>query len=839
MRRFFGRASLLSGLLLALLVAPLNLEAQSLRDLVQIEATSGYDGVYRADRWMPLHVTLRNDGDAVRGRLVVRPESSGRVVNSAFSVPVDLPSGSQKREHLYILLEEGTPSFVLELLDEEGRRVQDLVLRARSIQPPDRLHLLVAGEGSASLPLNALHSGGALAFQARWPVEDLPEHAALLEAVNTIFLLNIASANLTPAQISALEQWTLHGGHLVVLGGPDGVETAASLNGLLPLRISGTTSVETVAPLADWTGVGSTGLDERAILSTGTLSEDARVLLRLTDDLPLLLRRDYGAGVIDLLAVDPTLEPLRSWNGLSDFWLRLATSRAPHPAWTQGIIDPDEASTALAILPGQSLLPSPLSMMAFIAIYVLLVGPINYWVLTRINRRGLAWITIPFFIVIFSGLAWSVGFNLRGAEVLVSRLRIIESHPQSETAREQQWIGVLSPRRANYTLSVPDGMVLRLLPELRAPGLLGGNLNLANTDLVQGQRAIARDVAIDGGIFANFAANGSTSRPAMSGTLTISTNEDGTRTLQGALRNESQITLEDAVILAQGVAYQLGTPFEPGELRTLAPNAITLAAQADVPAPAPLELLDAINPFDLLARNLFTAAANYTTRNEVLGPRLLNRRQIDQINDSPALQENARRDAFLSAFMRDQWGSTARGSRAFLIGWSSAPIADDFVLEGVPWSALDTSLYIIELETRVIPPLSTQRVTLTPDDFTWTGGEREQVQGGGPNDLILSETSLMTLRFTPIPSAQLRIVDELRVYLDRRSSGGRFVEVALWNWQRGEWEAFDSTLPDTYTISDPARFLGPDNIVDMRLRIINPLSTARIRSLTLTQSGRY
>ena len=47
----------------------------------------------------------------------------------------------------------------------------------------------------------------------------------------------------------------------------------------------------------------------------------------------------------------------------------------------------DRAASATEILPGLDLLPDVLPLCGFLAFYVALIGPLNYFVLNRINRR--------------------------------------------------------------------------------------------------------------------------------------------------------------------------------------------------------------------------------------------------------------------------------------------------------------------------------------------------------------------------------------------------------------------------------------------------------------------
>lgn len=111
-------------------------------------------------------------------------------------------------------------------------------------------------------------------------------------------------------------------------------------------------------------------------------------------------------------------------------------------------------------------------MIAFILAYIVLIGPVNYWILSRFNRRALGWITIPLFIAIFTTLAWTVGFNLRGSDIIVSRQFIVQSFVGEDMARQDELIGIFSPRRETYTITAPSDTFLEILPSLTGDNIL-------------------------------------------------------------------------------------------------------------------------------------------------------------------------------------------------------------------------------------------------------------------------------------------------------------------------------------------------------------------------------
>lgn len=820
-------------LCLLLLIIP---AAAQENNTVQIRIDAGYDHYFRENYWIPLRIQVSNSGADISGKLIVRPETSGRVVSNAYSTPIDLPSGSEKTVFLYIQARRSNTQPVVELIDAEGVRIaqQSIGLSAAGIQ--DRLHVIVTDDTAAGVILNKVRSAGHESLQVNWTVGNIPDYGTALAALDTLWFVGADTEQMTVQQQAALEDWVLAGGHLIVTGGANWQTDTVGLRNLLPFTPTGSDAVQDLNGLAAYTNTDA-NLAERTVITTGEIKPDAAILAANDDDTPLLIRWQYGSGTVDFLAADPALEPLRSWQAQDSLWYQIATTGYPRPMWTQGVINLQQAATAMAILPGIELLPPVTSLLGYLLAYILLIGPVNYIILNRLNRRGWAWITIPLCILAFSVVAWSVGFNLRGNEITVSRIQVVQTWQDSTTAKLERLISVLAPRRGVHTLQAAEGQLLRILPTLAQAGFLTTNNAQSTVEMVQSAQVAAQDFAVDGGIFANFAASGTTPKPNITGELTLSylpynaaeTNRElPQQTLQGFVRNDSEITLHNPVLLARGVAYALGESLEPGDLLTLDGSDLGIATLDMLPAPAPLEL-----PYERL-----------TVLRETRESRRLAEQTITDILGAPQdlmagtfeAQQADRYRALAYALLSDQFASTGRGDDVYLVGWSDTWAEDITLVDRTPvW--VDTTLYLIQLQVNVEP--TNEIVTILPDQFTWMILEKENVEGSGPNDFTMLQESSLVVEITPVPSAVLSDVTELTLFVDRSSGYGRRVATALWNWDAGEWFEIEDIVRDTHVFEAPDAFLGANNRVRIRLAMDIDFASAWIRRISVIQRGQF
>jgi hypothetical protein len=172
---------------------------------------------------------------------------------------------------------------------------------------------------------------------------------------------------------------------------------------------------------------------------------------------PLVQEWTLGQGNVDFVALDLATSPFDAWAGTVPFWETLLSPGARYPDWISAdqSIRQMRANTmvySLSNLPALDL-PSIRWLAILLVIYVLLVGPVNYFILRWRNRLQLAWVTIPLITLIFSGGAFGLGYALRGTDVILNKIAIIEARPDGSTEVDT-YMGLFSPSRQTYQLQL-------------------------------------------------------------------------------------------------------------------------------------------------------------------------------------------------------------------------------------------------------------------------------------------------------------------------------------------------------------------------------------------------
>ncbi|HET6744766.1 MAG TPA: hypothetical protein VFH90_02840, partial [Candidatus Limnocylindria bacterium] len=108
---------------------------------------------------------------------------------------------------------------------------------------------------------------------------------------------------------------------------------------------------------------------------------------------------------------------------------------------------------ALINLPSLEVPPAELLLVVLVG-YILLIGPISYLVLRRLDRREWAWVTAPLLVAVFSVGTYGLGSSMKGSDIIVNEIAVVRTTVDGTAASVSSFAGVFSPTRASYDLTV-------------------------------------------------------------------------------------------------------------------------------------------------------------------------------------------------------------------------------------------------------------------------------------------------------------------------------------------------------------------------------------------------
>jgi len=492
-------------------------------------------GHARLGSWIAILVHLHNDGPSVTGELRLQGGSQG---GTRYATPVQLDSPSDKDWILYAQ----PPSFgqQLEVVLANGTSVIARQKVAVTIHDPGQLVVGVVAEdpqpivGTLNLP-GVQNQGRAVVVPLA--LEDLPTRIEAWSAMDRLVWQDVDAASLSAEQMTALRGWLALGGRLIVVGGTTGIGVLGGFpDDILPYRPTSTVDVapESLRSLLGTLPASATDVPAMA----GELTRGRA--LATSGDRTIAAQAAYGGGSVTILGIDPTTGWIGESTAVANLWPSLIP---PRSEGTVSMSDDTQIAGAVSNLPSLALPPLG-GLLILLVGYIALIGPLNYLILRRIDRREWAWITMPVLIVGFALGAYGFGSALRGSSIIVNEVGIVRGAPDATEGSAQVYLGVFSPIRGTYQVAVPGGA---LLSSPISGDVFGGQG--AGLDVVQGDPSRVRDLAVGVQSLRTIRAESQVDVPKVHADLAL---VDGV--LKGTIRNDSTTTLEKpAVVLGSNV----------------------------------------------------------------------------------------------------------------------------------------------------------------------------------------------------------------------------------------------------------------------------------------------
>ncbi|HAH44415.1 MAG TPA: hypothetical protein DCM07_06055 [Planctomycetaceae bacterium] len=478
----FVRFSILLVLLLSILLnSSFSLAADPQTDTLEVtDLQVGFDGLFKVGRWVPVYVELKTEEPLEVQLSVITLSPDGN--------PTEVPSQvySLKTPGTYQLFSE----FKSGLLDSPLKiRLRDAetqsILKEFSYAPQSRQNRFMGIGLKQSVELWA--TIGAIGGLEPVSSDSLPEldqnldqyvtliedQASLPESAygyDTLDTLVVdADFSSGTQKNKAIREWVANGGHLVLCVGEDGdAYQQSEYASWVPVKILGTSNVRDLSSLELFAAVRSR---IRGVATASRIEISTGEILATGLDGPLLVRVPYGLGIVTFLALDLNTSPLTNWEGLTNLGPKLATrARQPSASSQQNaVLGKRISQTGISELETQVFhsqqnfpgiqRPSHWWVMALILIYLLVIGPLDYFLVHKILKKPhITWFTFPAMVLI--AVAWG-GFTAlqdNGSVLHSTQLNVIDYDVTAGQLRGRFYLNLYSPETRRYQVKVKSSV---------------------------------------------------------------------------------------------------------------------------------------------------------------------------------------------------------------------------------------------------------------------------------------------------------------------------------------------------------------------------------------------
>lgn len=271
-----------------------------------------------------------------------------------------------------------------------------------------------------------------------------------------------------PQSAEALGEWVRRGGRLVVGVGRNSQAVAQLLErmGVSAFAVGKAEPGKYLPEVEQWANYVRSPLGSLTVARV-RLRQGAVALARERQGdkaWPVVALAGCGRGRVLLVAFDLDATAFTGWKGHDLFWKRVHEELGPRPLTrgkeqdTQGGDKPDELGSALQRgLESFEAVPAvSFGWVAFfILLYILIVGPLDYFFLKKVVKRlELTWVSFPVVAVLVGVAAYCTAHTFKGNELRINKIDVVDVDLRSGAVHGTTWFALFSPKLEGYTIGL-------------------------------------------------------------------------------------------------------------------------------------------------------------------------------------------------------------------------------------------------------------------------------------------------------------------------------------------------------------------------------------------------
>lgn len=423
-------------------------------DRFRVEVAFGLDGVIKANTYMPVTLNIENKGGDFSGTArVIMPNMSEIQDGIAYEKSVALAENANKNIMIPIPSVSSLTYFYVEIEDDNGKLLMSKKVRTGAEQTNNRCLVGILSEDTNSLGYfgSITLTGTNDSIDTRileLTEKNFPEESNSLSSLSYIIVNNYSTEKLSEEQRKAITDWTEKGGTLIVGTGSHYEKVLAKL---FDQTITGT-----IGDLKSQ----SIRLDDskNKVVQTNVNAidlkvKDALVLRGIADGLNVYQIKK-GSGSINILPVDLGEKGLSEWSERGDFAVELLQGVSTEEA--SALLDSSDLQydyywnlqNVLDFYRDVKMPNAVIYLLIFLA-YVLIIGPIGYFILKKKDRREVIWIMIPAAALIFYGGLYVISSGSRMSTPVATSFTMVNLENGSKN--EEVYVSLLNPDGKNYS----------------------------------------------------------------------------------------------------------------------------------------------------------------------------------------------------------------------------------------------------------------------------------------------------------------------------------------------------------------------------------------------------
>lgn len=486
---------------------------------IQFDFFPGFRNNLVQDRVSPVTFEIFSENAPIKGTIRVSRGGAGSGFSPLLNVNVDIPAGTRKRLTYPVSFYGQNLNYVrAELSYDRGTKKEEReVYQLRIHEWPSGLFLSVSDRPfeAATIPpdlfpfasFTGTFNGKTFKNLTRYGSfirirgNELPDLASHFAGVHGVFLESAVIPQLSESQIRALITWVDSGGRLVISTDQIGEITQSKiLSQWLSISTGGEGGTLQLKEFSQWVDQYLTGFRELRTLYSPTAPPDSQApwlnlqigryhesVVSEDSDRAMVHRIPSGMGHVTVLPFSLSKSGISQWRNASWAWLPLFnTGDLANYALSQQLRTSVDASQNES---NQNLRQKNLDLyhdnyfqnlvkslqideipvfllIGMLTVYLIVIGPADWILLRRMEKRMLTWVTFPVTAILFSLVIYYVGFLARSGKKEWSAIHLYEmpATPAHGNILARTYSGIYSPGSQEYPIisAIGNGVIQSL-----------------------------------------------------------------------------------------------------------------------------------------------------------------------------------------------------------------------------------------------------------------------------------------------------------------------------------------------------------------------------------------
>ncbi len=435
---------------------------------LDVKISVGFNGVYKIGYSTPVNLTIKNNGKDINGEVEIRvPSSPGKYMS--YVKPISLQKGSEKAITISIPIgNDNRNKYTVNIYDAGDLVYEDSITTLPSNNVTNFIGILSDDFDSLSY-INKVPAPTGVSLvtkNIKLDEKNFPEEIFALDAFNVIVINDFDTSRFSKTQYDNLKQWVKNGGTLILGTGSKYNKTLSIFKDNFIEGSQGSVKEISTSKIYE---LGTNG-DNRNEAKVDILTlkiKDSRVILEDKNE-NLVQALSIGKGVVGIMSFDLGKAPFINWSNNTIFMERLLASINPLlnnsgsiSGYQQNLRNNRYGIQETVTQFSEMATARTSSYYIVLFIYILVVAPISYFVLKKLDRREWMWLTVPVIALVFGLAVYITGSGTRLSKVTANMVSYVNLDKKGNASIET-FAGIFNTNRAKVRITGGNGE--KLLP---------------------------------------------------------------------------------------------------------------------------------------------------------------------------------------------------------------------------------------------------------------------------------------------------------------------------------------------------------------------------------------